>query len=567
MEFAHIKEMELDLARMTSRPKQGSSTRLLQGSMTVFLFHILENGEPANLGNVGRIVVNFRKPDRSIISREIPFSGNVATYVLGPQEYGQAGSALIDLKFYSTDDSDYIIAEPFSATISATVGSGTLLDDIEGPGDSTPVTPVISGLAYFGKWFEDTNGRSTHYPGSSIVTNVTGTTSIIANFDYTGAGWQEAPIIAYRLNGGAWERKPVATAVTLATGLTASQSYKLEIVFDGWNQMDLLWNEQLKLTFKSLSISEGATASYTNEKKNILVVGDSITAGTRTLGGTDVARDSSAVAAFSWLLAEERDANLFTSAFPGTKVTDPFTRENVKVVTENVLIPNYDIEEVFIVMGTNDYQIASETFITGYQLLIDSLRTLYPTQPFYIVGLFESLASIRRNTELASLAVSNANVTHIDTSRLAGVTYSDGLHPNVAGNRTICNYIVNEIENPGGGESPVPDGNIWTIAGKQADYNPLPSDWNRIPIPTTYAGYTYEISFTASSAVLGSVRVYTEYSPDFNETIQLTATPTAYTRTFTVTYTTAENNFFYIIPLDFGAHTDIVITGITLEKQ
>lgn len=457
-----------------------------------------------------------------------------------------------------------------------------------------PVDPPISTGTFglIGKWFDDImSGQtvySTHYPGSSIRATITGTTKIGGLFQYTGAGWTEPPIVAIRtrVNGGAfsgWTKKVLnADTLDLATSLTAGSSYEIEFVFDGWNQTDNLWGNQRKFTFKGFSVDSGATVTYNNTQKNILVVGDSITAGTKSASNTDLAAGSSAVLSFSRFLADRLGVNLFRSAFPGTKVIDTFTRQNVLQVTNGRNVPNYSIHTIIIEMGTNDYQKTSAEFISNYQLIIDALRTIYPTQRIYIVGLFEAQVGIRRNEELAALAASNQRVTHIDTAALTGVVYTDGLHPDGTGGLAISNYIYPKLVadgwETGGGQavpepppgSNIPDGNLWVLGGQPASFNPLPAGWISIPFPGSYGGPTnrFRVTFKGRSAKGGKVTVYTEYKNDFGEHVtQLTNTLTSYSYEFTCTYT-GDGNFFFFKRNNFDADSDsdIILQDISIVK-
>lgn len=457
-----------------------------------------------------------------------------------------------------------------------------------------PVEPPVSTGTFglIGKWFDDImSGQtvySTHYPGSSIRATITGTTKIGGLFQYTGAGWTEPPIVAIRtrVNGGAfsgWTKKVLnADTLDLATSLTAGSSYEIEFVFDGWNQTDNLWGNQRKFTFKGFSVDSGATVTYNNTQKNILVVGDSITAGTKSASNTDLAAGSSAVLSFSRFLADRLGVNLFRSAFPGTKVIDTFTRQNVLQVTNGRNVPNYNIHTIIIEMGTNDYQKTSSEFISNYQLIIDALRTVYPTQRIYIVGLFEAQVGIRRNEELAALAASNQRVTHIDTAALTGVVYTDGLHPDGTGGLAISNYLYPKLIadgwETGGGQavpepppgSNIPDGNLWVLGGQPTSFSPLPAGWISIPFPGSYGGPTnrFRVTFKGRSAKGGKVVVYTEYKNDFNEQVtQLTNTLTEYFYEFTCTYT-GDGNFFFFKRNNFDADSDsdIILQDISIVK-
>lgn len=474
-----------------------------------------------------------------------------------------------------------------------TVSNGVLLLDGQPIEQYVPIE-TINTYGTIGKWFDEVlNGQnvlSSHYAGASIVATVKGTATLTANFRYTGAGFPEPPFLAVRINNGTWERIQMTDSVLVARKLNTEITNTIEIVFDGWNQTDNLWNSQRKFTLKSLIPDNSVPIPYqvvlNNGKKNLLIVGDSITSGTRTLLNNDLASGSSAVTSFARFLSDKMNANLYRSSFPGTKVTDPFTRQNVLEVTSGRRIPDYNIHTIIVEMGTNDYQKPSAEFISNYQLLINALRTVYPTQRIYLVGLFENQVDIRRNTELRTLASTNTNVTHLDTSSLSGVTFTDGLHPDQNGSIKIADYLYpllvadGWINGGGQGTTPnnpdpepvepdppvttVPSGNLWTLGGKPTSYNPLPAGHGAvIPFPGSYAGTTFTVSFKAHSPKLGELDIYTEYKNDFNQTKKLTATATVYTMEFTVSYA-GEGNFLYIAEKGSG---DVVLSDIVVQKK
>ena len=453
-----------------------------------------------------------------------------------------------------------------------------------GGGSNPPPVEITNSFGLVGKWFEETvDGQkvfSSHYPGATIVANVTGTSRVVANFRYSGMGWTEAPVLAIRINGGQWNRKVMGDSVEVVNGLNPSSSYRVEIVFDGWDQNDPLWNNQRKFSIKNIALDETGQLTYVNSKRNILFVGDSITAGTKSVANSTAAAASSAVLSYSQILGDLLNVNVYRSAFPGTKVIDTFTRDNVKVVSNGKAVPDYNIHTVVVCMGTNDYGQPSDTFLSNYQLLINSIREKYPTQCIYILGLVERFMDARRNTELAQIAANNENVTHVDTQELLNVAYTDDLHPSAAGAHSIATYVqakmVADNWEGGGGYTPappeenptptVPEGNLWTLGGMQSSYNPLPMAFNSVAIPGSWAGSSLRLSFKARSTNGSSIATYAEWQRDFERTvIPLTSNLTEFSYVFPVTWT-QDGNFLFICPANFETDTGIIIQDIVLQK-
>lgn len=460
-----------------------------------------------------------------------------------------------------------------------------------GPDPTDPTDPPTQSFGLVGKWFEETvlgeKVFSTHYPGATIETTVTGTTTVNGSFLYTGMGWMEPPLMQVRVNGGVWRSKYLADSVELVTGLDPGAANYIEIAFDGWNQAENLWGNQRKFSFKSLQVGSG-TMTYTNTKKNVLFIGDSITAGTHVFANNDAPWANSHTATYAKKLADKMGVNVITSAFPGTKVVDTFTRTNIGQLSANIPVGNMAIHSVVIMMGTNDPTATSSDFIANYKLLIESVRQLYPTQRIYIIGLFSEDVRVRRNEDLAAIATSQgiSRVTHISTAQLALSStgspsdFTD-LHPSNAGTTKIADYIYPKLvadgwENGGGlgpvtpPSSSVPDGNLWTMSGKPASYSALPSGFLGVELPGSYNGSKITYSFQAKSASGQSrIGVYTEYQTDLplNDGLALTTEFQTFTGTFTVTMPANQTgNQFFLRRMDFDNHTDIAISDIMLRR-
>lgn len=85
------------------KPSKIPMPQVHQYDTNEFEFTVLENGTPADLSTVDRIVANYRRPDKSVITREISALGNVITYQMGAEEMAQEGLGELNVQLFAAD--------------------------------------------------------------------------------------------------------------------------------------------------------------------------------------------------------------------------------------------------------------------------------------------------------------------------------------------------------------------------------------------------------------------------------------------------------------------------------
>lgn len=100
----------------------------IQEDSNVIEFTIMDNGATADLANVGNIVVNYKRPDKAVISRLLTAEGNKVTYTIGSEEMKVPGYGELEIQFYSDDNLKRISTKRFKTYISQQIGSGDILE-------------------------------------------------------------------------------------------------------------------------------------------------------------------------------------------------------------------------------------------------------------------------------------------------------------------------------------------------------------------------------------------------------------------------------------------------------
>jgi lysophospholipase L1-like esterase len=102
--------------------------QFIQQDTNVLEFEVLENGEPADLSNINRIVVNFKRQDRRVFSRLLSAEDNKISYTLGMEEMGTAGIGEVELNFFNDDNTERLSTRRFKVQVSEQIGTREVTD-------------------------------------------------------------------------------------------------------------------------------------------------------------------------------------------------------------------------------------------------------------------------------------------------------------------------------------------------------------------------------------------------------------------------------------------------------
>lgn len=97
MEIVNKIDITMDFRKLTKIPMP----QINQYDTNVFEFTVLNNGAPADLSNVERIVGNYRRPDKTVVSRQVEAEGNKISYKLGAEEMAQEGLGELNVQLFA----------------------------------------------------------------------------------------------------------------------------------------------------------------------------------------------------------------------------------------------------------------------------------------------------------------------------------------------------------------------------------------------------------------------------------------------------------------------------------
>mgnify|MGYP001393497362 CR=1 FL=1 len=118
MQTEYKRSITIDLKKSSVIPLPS----FVQQDTNIIEFTILDNGEVVDLTTVGRIVVNYKRPDKEIFSRLLVGEGNVVVYEIGSEEMAVDGYGEMELQFYSKDNLQRISTKRFKVYMSSSLG-------------------------------------------------------------------------------------------------------------------------------------------------------------------------------------------------------------------------------------------------------------------------------------------------------------------------------------------------------------------------------------------------------------------------------------------------------------
>lgn len=294
--------------------------------------------------------------------------------------------------------------------------------------------------AYFmGRWTRRTvDGVDSMYTvnlGSVIFSKVENTSQVSIAFHDTNPSGNPVEI-AYSVDGGEYIRDNVRNSPFIISDLDEKEHY-IRIVVAGNKDTDAVWSGGQGIAFTGITVDEGGTAKPVAPKARIGEFdGDSITAGCWVLDRTLPSQGYAAEANYVEEACNRLRCSNVRVAFSSAGVTKsgaggvpPFPGfiDNMDANTqEKSQTPDF----VVVNMGTNDGAATSQEFIDAYQQSLNRLQQKYPGVEIFCMLPFNGV----RKSEITSVVNNTINAEFVDTTGW-GVTYIDGVHPDLNGSR------------------------------------------------------------------------------------------------------------------------------------
>lgn len=272
--------------------------------------------------------------------------------------------------------------------------------------------------------------------------------NLIASFEAS-----HTPTLAVSVDGS----KPYI--INLVNGTTPlfdnlpAGNHQIKVWVDGIFEGDWFWTDSAKGIFiKNVNIEDGAyIRKPIDNRKTIAVIGDSITEGVNVRGTGGLPIDASGYNVYSNTLARILDLRPLVHGFGATGIAVGGSGQVPKYMTSianyrqgkrafNEDIPNY----ILINGGTNDggNSVPNATFTSEYQSLIDNQKNKYPAAKIILLVPFNGVYK----TQIKALGVNNS-LDVIDLSLFAGISTSDGTHPDLTGTVKMAEQLAGAMKN------------------------------------------------------------------------------------------------------------------------
>lgn len=313
---------------------------------------------------------------------------------------------------------------------------------------------TMPNVYFQGRWFEKqisgVNHICTINQGAEFYALVRGTTQLTALFTDQSDGGTNTPVIAVSVDGGDFQRITIQNSTQIVSGLTTDE-HIIRIVVDGLQESLSKWTGEIGLAFKGFTVDVGGEVVAIKPKNKVInSYGHSMVEGINVLGTGANPTVNSAHKAYSFVMSDILNAVNVRVGFGATGVTHsgsggvPEASVYISKMTSTRFENAQSPDVIVFHHGVNDSQ--SSNFSVKYKEAIDKLMINYPCVPIFCLREFNGTFASQVSTIVNSYI--DKNVYFVDTTGW-GITFSDGLHPDEAGNQIagekLAEFILSKL--------------------------------------------------------------------------------------------------------------------------
>ena len=286
---------------------------------------------------------------------------------------------------------------------------------------------------YMGRWFdkdiEGTPHKVTLTDGAHLYFLIENAASFDVTFTVITTG--EEPYFAYSIDGA----EPVRQHITEPTvTLPDTGRHTVRIIADGMTEGEGKWDQEKGFAVKSVTPAEGGSiVGIKPTEKVVFFYGDSITEGIRALNMNATSDGNSATNAYSWQCAETLGVTPYLIGYGASGIIMPgsfHTMLNaVDYLSDGRPVDDSISPDIIVVNhGTNDVGQNRQLFEEQLTVTLNRLREKYPEAPIvYLIPFAQTHARV-----IPGVVEKMENAYVIET-RGWKISYTDGIHPDVAG--------------------------------------------------------------------------------------------------------------------------------------
>ena len=286
---------------------------------------------------------------------------------------------------------------------------------------------------YMGRWFdkdiEGTPHKVTLTDGAHLYFLIENAASFDVTFTVITTG--EEPYFAYSIDGA----EPVRQHITEPTvTLPDNGRHTIRIIADGMTEGEGKWDQEKGFAVKSVTPSEGGSiVGIKPTEKVIFFYGDSITEGIRALNMNATSDGNSATNAYSWQCAETLGVTPYLIGYGASGIIMPgsfHTMLNaIDYLSDGRPVDDSISPDIIVVNhGCNDVGQNRQLFEEQLTVTLNRLREKYPEAPIvYLIPFAQTHARV------ISGVVEKMENAYVIETRGWKISYTDGIHPDVAG--------------------------------------------------------------------------------------------------------------------------------------
>ncbi len=240
----------------------------------------------------------------------------------------------------------------------------------------------------------------------------------------------------------------VISSVTIDTGRTAGTVYYYELRLRGNYETDARWIAGVGP--QVLDVTGGTVSAWPDPRPKALFDGDSITEAAHARGTTypPIPTEAGGDICYGRIFCDLAGYSPIINGFGGAGVISDVALGDIPPYwagttadspafyhKQGLIIEPETVEAIFLNLGTNDAGVGSDLaeFKTAYIALVEALQAAHPLATIYIMrpfgGAGGTVAAIGLKVIETAIATGSQ---YIDTEHWA-MTYTDGIHPDVAG--------------------------------------------------------------------------------------------------------------------------------------
>ena len=286
---------------------------------------------------------------------------------------------------------------------------------------------------YMGRWFdkeiEGVSHKVTLTDGAHLYFLIENAASFDVTFTVITTG--EEPYFAYSIDGA----EPVRQHITEPTvTLPDTGRHTVRLIADGMTEGEGKWDQEKGFAVKSVTPSEGGSIiGIRPTEKVIFFYGDSITEGIRALNMNATSDGNSATNAYSWQCAETLGVTPYLIGYGASGIIMPgsfHTMLNaIDYLSDGRPVDDSVSPDIIVVNhGSNDVGQNRKLFEEQLTITLNRLRAKYPEAPIVYLIPFE-----QTHSRVIPGVVEKIENAYVIETRGWKISYTDGIHPDVAG--------------------------------------------------------------------------------------------------------------------------------------